>query len=125
MALEPGLSDESFCYLTTVGRVTGQPHEIEIWFALAGTALYMLAGGRERSDWVKNLRRTPRVAVRIGDRRFTGQAREVAAEDEDALARSLLLEKYRPGYDGDLAGWGRDALPIAVDLDMDAPGQGS
>jgi hypothetical protein len=28
------LADEEFCYLTTTGRVTGRPHEIEIWFAL-------------------------------------------------------------------------------------------
>ena len=26
--------DDDFCYLTTRGRVTGAPHEIEIWFAL-------------------------------------------------------------------------------------------
>ena len=28
------LADEDFCYLTTTGRVTGRPHEIEIWFSL-------------------------------------------------------------------------------------------
>ena len=78
MSVEPDPATESFCYLTTVGRVTGRPHEIEIWFGLAGATLYMLASGRERSDWVKNLRRTPRVVVRIRARQFTGQAREVA-----------------------------------------------
>ena len=121
MSVEPDPATESFCYLTTVGRVTGRPHEIEIWFGLAGATLYMLASGRGRSDWVKNLRRTPRVVVRIRARQFTGRAREVAPGDEDALARSLLLEKYRPGYGGDLTGWGRDALPIAVDLEVDGP----
>ena len=34
--------DEDFCYLTTTGRVTGLPREIEIWFALQGATLYML-----------------------------------------------------------------------------------
>lgn len=37
-------ADEDFCYLTTRGRVSGQPHEIEIWFAADGETLYMLAG---------------------------------------------------------------------------------
>ena len=33
-------ADDDFCYLTTTGRVTGEPHEIEIWFAVDGdTAL--------------------------------------------------------------------------------------
>jgi hypothetical protein len=36
---------------------------------------------------------------------------------EDALARHLLLEKYSPAYSGDLTGWGRTALPVAIDLD--------
>ena len=44
------LAGEDFCYLTTTGRVTGRPHEIEIWFALDGATLYMLSGGRGRSD---------------------------------------------------------------------------
>ena len=43
------LADEDFCYLTTVGRVTGRPHEIEIWFAIEGQTLYMLSGGQDRS----------------------------------------------------------------------------
>jgi hypothetical protein len=55
--------------------------------------------------------------VRIADRTFAGHARIVSAEDEDARARHLLLEKYSPGYGGDLSEWGQTALPVAVDLD--------
>jgi hypothetical protein len=28
-----------------------------------------------------------------------------------------LLEKYTPGYDGDLEDWGRSALVVAFDLE--------
>jgi deazaflavin-dependent oxidoreductase (nitroreductase family) len=113
------LADEDFCYLTTVGRVTGKPHELEIWFALQGQTLYMLSGGRDRSDWVKNLRRTPEVIVSIGEGRFEGRARVVEdeQEEEDALARRLLVEKYER-TPGRLGNWRRNALPIAVDLCM-------
>ncbi len=38
-------ADDDFCYLTTTGRVTARRHTIEIWFALNGRTLYMLAGG--------------------------------------------------------------------------------
>jgi deazaflavin-dependent oxidoreductase (nitroreductase family) len=110
------LADESYCYLTTTGRVSGEPREIEIWFGLEGTTLYMLSGGRDRSDWVKNLMREPCVAVRIADRSFDGRARLVDDPDEDGLARRLLFEKYSPGYSGDLADWRARSLPIAVDL---------
>jgi deazaflavin-dependent oxidoreductase (nitroreductase family) len=109
------LADEDFCYLTTTGRVTGRPHTIEIWFAIEDLTLYMLSGGRDRSDWVKNLQRTPEVTVRIGDERFEGRARVVEDTEEDELARRLLVEKYesRPGS---LSNWRRTALPVAVDL---------
>ena len=79
----------------------------------------MLAGGGEKANWVRNLRKTPAVAVRIGERRFEGQARVLEANTaEDALARRLLLEKYAPGSANDLTSWGRTALPVAVDLEF-------
>ena len=117
MGVDPSLASESYCYLTTTGRVSGEPREIEIWFGLDGDTLYMLSGGRDRSDWVKNLIREPEVSVRLGDRIFEGRARIVSNRDEDARARHLLLEKYSPGYGGDLSEWGGTALPVAVDLD--------
>lgn len=110
------LVQENYCYITTTGRVTGKPHEIEIWFGLDGDTLYILAGGRQTSDWVKNAKKAPAVRVRIGDQRFEGQARIVTAKDEDALARRLLLEKYTARYSGDLSDWGKNALPVAVEL---------
>jgi deazaflavin-dependent oxidoreductase (nitroreductase family) len=115
-----GLGDEAFCYLTTVGRRSGRRHTIEIWFALHGTTLYMLAGGGRNSDWVRNLIETPSVRVRIGRRTFAGRARVVADGAEKRRARRLLPAKYQPGYDEDLSEWRRTALPVAVDLDAPA-----
>jgi hypothetical protein len=126
------LAAEQYCYLTTTGRVTGRPHEIEIWFGMktfrrepsasgtgrASTTVYMLSGGRERSDWVRNLTKKPSVTVRIGRRRFDGLARAVQpGTEEDGEARGLLLDKYRKNGD-DLSEWGRNALPVAIELNI-------
>jgi deazaflavin-dependent oxidoreductase (nitroreductase family) len=119
------LAEESYCYLTTTGRASGEPREIEIWFGLEESTLYMLSGGRDRSDWVKNLTKTPAVTVRIGDRSLEGRGRTVADPDEEASARRLLYEKYSPTYSGDLAEWRDSALPIAVDLDVGEGGSRS
>ena len=109
-----------FCYLTTTGRLSGRPHTIEIWFALDDRTLYLLSGGGDRSDWVRNLQASPEVTVRVGRRDApaqAGRARVVApGSDEDALARRLVTDKYQPGYGGDLSGWRRSSLPVAVDL---------
>ncbi len=118
MPIDPrDLADEEFCYLKTIGRISGRPHEIEIWFALEdeGYTLYMLSGARDRSDWVKKLRLNPEVTVRLTGEDFEGRARVVEDAKEEALARSLLVEKYERDPSS-LANWGRTAVPVAVDL---------
>ena len=112
------LANENYCYLTTTGRVTGKPHEIEIWFGVNEGALYLLSGGMDRSDWVQNLLKNPSVAVRIAKHTFTGTARIVKDEKEDKMARYLLAEKYQEWEEGKtLSGWARTALPVRIDLE--------
>ena len=114
--VDQSIAGDDFCYLTTTGRVSGRPREIEIWFALENETLYMLSGGRDRSDWVRNLQRNPSVRVRIRGVERRGTARIVGDAAEDALARRLVFEKYRTRDSDDLTGWARTALPVAVDL---------
>ena len=109
------LAEEDYCHLTTTGRVTGRPHEIEIWFALRGSTLYLLSGGGDRADWVKNIRQNPETTVRIAGTTFEGRGRFVEVE-EDELTRTLLFEKYQPRTGGDLTRWRGSALPVAVNL---------
>jgi deazaflavin-dependent oxidoreductase (nitroreductase family) len=116
MGFAAGAADEDYCYLTTTGRVSGEPREIEIWFALQGRTLYMLSGGAERSNWVRNLLQEPAVTVRIGDVTEGGRARIVDDPAEQEQARALLYDKYTARYSGDLENWRRTALPVAVDL---------
>lgn len=104
------------CYVTTTGRRSGEPHTIEIWFALHEDRVYLLSGGGERSDWVKNLGEHPTVGLRIGDRDMIATAAQVTDHGEDGLARRLLVEKYQPRYADDLSEWGRTALPIVIQL---------
>ena len=111
MSTWPRFADEQFCYLTTRGRVSGRPHRIEIWFALERATLYLLSGGRDRSDWVKNLRKTPVVTVELGDEIFGGRARIVQDPGEDERARTLVHDKYAGSYGSDLTRWRRSALP--------------
>jgi len=95
----------------------GTRHTIEIWFARENGTLYLLSGGGEAADWVRNLRKTPAVQVRIGSRTVAARAREVIALDEDALARRLLDAKYMGWKTGKrLSSWARNALPVAIDL---------
>jgi deazaflavin-dependent oxidoreductase (nitroreductase family) len=110
------LASLDFCYLTTTGRITGSPHRIEIWFAMADQTVYLMAGDRDRSDWVRNLMISPDVVLEIGDRKRSTRARVVdESSDEDAAVRRLMLEKYGDRDGGDLSTWGRTALVVAID----------
>jgi deazaflavin-dependent oxidoreductase (nitroreductase family) len=117
--------DEPFCYVTTRGRRTGKPHPIEIWFgAEDGRTLYLLSGGGDRSDWVRNMRADPSVSVRVGrgGAAMAATARFVDAPDEEGLARRLLASKYQGWHEGrEMSSWARTALPVALDLDRATP----
>ena len=109
-------TDLDYCYLTTTGRVTGNPHTIEIWFARNGHTLYLLSGNKEKADWVKNLKKTAPVKIRLNRSHFVGEARTIVDKKEAALARKLVFTKYQSRYSGDLTSWRRTALPVAIDL---------
>jgi deazaflavin-dependent oxidoreductase (nitroreductase family) len=112
------LAREQFCYLTTVGRRTGRPHTIEIWFAASpdGRTLYMLAGGGERADWVKNIRHDPATQVRIGSRTYSARGRILTTPEEELTARRLVVAKYYGREYDPNAGWEATSLPVALDL---------
>jgi deazaflavin-dependent oxidoreductase (nitroreductase family) len=116
-ALTPDQFAASVCYLETIGRVTGNPHLIEIWFAAGGDTIWLLSGGHDRSDWVRNLMRTPAVRVRVADQWLTGLAHVVSNRSEDLRAREAIARKYYHWRAGPLPNdWSRTALPVAIQL---------
>jgi len=116
MAAQGALAAEQYCYVTTTGRVSGQPREIEIWFALIGCTVYLLAGGGERANWVRNLRQDARALVQIGDQAFAAHAREPQACAELEEARAALFSEYSTSG-RDLRRWRDHGLVVALDLE--------
>jgi deazaflavin-dependent oxidoreductase (nitroreductase family) len=111
------LSNENYCYLTTRGHKTGNPHEIEIWFGVHGNSIYLLSGGGDKSHWVRNLQADPNVTVRIAKQNFTGTARVVNDEKEELIARHLLTAKYQGWKEGqEMSEWGKTAWVVGIEL---------
>lgn len=105
-------------YLATTGRVSGRLHEIEIWFGVAPDrrTIYLLSGGGDRSDWVRNIDRNGAVTFRILGETYAGIARR-ARDDETQAVRESLSAKYYGWSGGDLPNdWSRTAMPLAIDL---------
>jgi deazaflavin-dependent oxidoreductase (nitroreductase family) len=100
-------TEPQFLYLTTVGRKSGLPREIEIWFVSFDGKYYVLAEHGEKADWVKNIRANPRAHVRVGDQSFEATARvldKARAPSTYAQAQKLERAKY---------GWGA-GLPVEI-----------
>jgi deazaflavin-dependent oxidoreductase (nitroreductase family) len=117
--------DEQYGYLTTRGRRTGRPHEIEIWFAVHDGRYWLIAGGGESSDWVRNIRADRSVRWRVGER--TSEA--VAEVVEDAAAaqvpRQRLAAKYQGWSEGrPLSDWAAHGLVVAITPLVTAAGAG-
>lgn len=105
-----------YAYLTTIGRQTGRLHRIEIWFGVHEDRIYLLSGGRDRADWVRNLQANPQAMLELGNETMTGSARILQpGTDEDQRARELLVGKYREG--DNLEEWGRTSLAITIEFE--------
>lgn len=119
MVIDEELARRSVCRLETIGRRSGQPRDLEIWFAARDDRIFMLSGGRDAAHWVRNIRANRSVRVRIGDRWFAGRASVVDSPDhpDDRLARELVAAKYEGWLPGRrLSRWAATSLPVVIDL---------
>jgi deazaflavin-dependent oxidoreductase (nitroreductase family) len=92
-------------YLTTLGRISGLPRAIEIWFVVHQDSIYVLAEHGSQAQWVKNINATPIVHIRIADYELDARGRCLDPVTDADLWRTiqhLAREKY---------GWG-DGLPV-------------
>jgi deazaflavin-dependent oxidoreductase (nitroreductase family) len=105
--------DPEFAYLTTIGRRTGAPHRIEIWYRRIGDVVWFLSGGRDESDWVQNVLANPAVSIEIGDETVTGTA---FVDDQDAPdARRALAARYQGWREGQaLSDWATGSMAVGV-----------
>ena len=71
--------EENSLYLTTTGRHSGLPRQIEIWFTRHEGRYYLVAEHGLKAHWVQNVLAEPAVRARVGRRAFRGRARVVDA----------------------------------------------
>jgi deazaflavin-dependent oxidoreductase (nitroreductase family) len=101
------IAEQRVLHLTTIGRRTGLPREIEIWFVVCCERFYLFAETGEAAAWVKNIRQNPEVVVRIGERQIPAMARVLDRETDRELwdqVAAIADHKY---------GWG-DGLPVEL-----------
>ena len=119
-AITEELEQHKFLYLTTVGRYTGAPHRIEIWFTVHNHRIYLISGGGTQSDWVKNLLADPTVDTEIGTRRWCATAKPDNAPGHPARKRlAARYQNWKPGQP--LTDWATNGLVIELRIDDPQP----
>jgi deazaflavin-dependent oxidoreductase (nitroreductase family) len=98
------LETEQYLYLTTRGRKSGVPREIEIWFTHREGRFYVI-GEYATSNWIQNQLACPEIQVRLAGKIFRARARVIHSESDLSRAvRQLSRDKY---------GWG-DGLIVEL-----------
>src|SRR5262245_65463614 len=91
-------SAEQFLHLTTTGRKTGLPREIEIWFVERESRIYILAEHGYKANWVQNILANPSVTIRLMGR-LCESNREIPGDSSAVLhVRDLGSRPRAPGY---------------------------
>lgn len=87
------LREEKFAYLTTVGRRTGRPHTVQLWFAFADGSIFLSHEGKY-TDWMKNIVQGSRVSARIGRLTLKADATILKEGKRQELGKASLYGKY-------------------------------
>ena len=114
------IQDRSTIELTTIGRKTGKEHTRGVWFVVSDGKIVVQAGKKGKTDWYRNLVKTPTASARQGPYLFRVRARPIEDAARVGAVHKLFLKKYTSAwllsFFGSSIGRGRpvDLEPIAV-----------
>ena len=123
-----------FVLLTVAGRRSGKPRRRPIRAVRRGDTFYAVAILGERSDWLRNARKEPRVKIRAGRQSNGATVRQLSDPTERDSAGELFVSEVFPYDYVDYVSlhwgwptrrkiidahrrWLEDGVMVAIDLD--------
>ena len=88
------VADQSTVELTTAGRTSGKPHTKPIWFVYDQGHLYLQSGKEGKTDWYQNLKKNPKMTLKIGTVTANGKAKFINDAKEAERIHNLFSKKY-------------------------------
>ena len=90
-----GLQNDNTIEITVIGRSSGRPISLPIWFALHSNRLYLIPVKGSDTGWYKNVRQRPSIRLSTrGGKTLTANARLIT----DQAQLDKILEKFRDKY---------------------------
>ena len=120
MAALDRIKSASTVELTTTGRKSGKSHSKPVWFVVEDGKIIVQAGKDGKTDWYRNMVKTPTAVVRQGGYRF--RVRAVMVDDPARIeaVHRLFVDKYTTAwllsFLGSSIGQGRpvELVPVSV-----------
>ena len=88
------IRDDSNIEITTIGRKSGKPHAKPIWYVVDGGRVYVQSGKDGKTDWYRNLQKTPAVTLKADRYGFRARGRTIADPKEVERVHGLFRDKY-------------------------------
>jgi deazaflavin-dependent oxidoreductase (nitroreductase family) len=92
------IATKSTIELTTVGRKTGKAHTKPIWFVVSDGKVIVQAGKDGKTDWYRNLQKTPTATLHEGDYTFRARATPVEDPARVEAIHKLFVDKYTSAW---------------------------
>jgi deazaflavin-dependent oxidoreductase (nitroreductase family) len=83
--------------LMTTGRVSGQPTSRPVWYVRQDQRLFLLPVTGSRSQWYKNLLKTPTIRLTAGESELAANAVPLTEPDVVRQVVELFRAKYGAG----------------------------
>jgi len=116
------IKDASTIELTTTGRKSGKQHMRPIWFVASDDEIVVQAGKDGKTDWYRNLLKTPTASVRQDGYVFRVRATPVTDAARVEAIHKLFVQKYTSAwllsFLGSSIGRGRpvELAPVSVSV---------
>ncbi len=98
--------------LKTIGRRSGRVRPAPVNYMIHGGAVYFVSGGREQSDWYRNLLAHPEIDVLLPSGAVRGEAEVVTDPDERLFAARKVLRSA--GFAGFFEGYNPHTIDDAA-----------
>jgi|SRR5581483_6663568 len=91
--------EPQFLYLTTTGRRSLLPRQIEIWFTARAGRFYVIAEHGHKAQWVQNLQANSHTTWNVGNTEYRGRARILSSDSDADLYRAIQnLSRQKYGW---------------------------